>query len=126
MKVSIWQQFSSNHSADYTIVGVFPAAAQAAEMGSALKKLVSDIRAWREQNNHKRYETSPIEVEAEQAYGIEWQEPLDWLSHDEPFPEPYQRTPDQHVVIQENVERLLNRSKRHFIQLPTDALGYLS
>ena len=29
MRVSIWQQFSSNHSADFTLVGEFKSAADA-------------------------------------------------------------------------------------------------
>lgn len=103
MQVTVWRQFSSNHSAEYTIVGVFPTAAAAAHVGTDLKDLVTRIRRWREVHNDQQFAVSPPEREAEQTYGVVWEQPVDWLGFDHRLPDPALRTPDQHIVVQDTL-----------------------
>lgn len=49
MKLSLWTQFSSNHSSRYTVIGQFATAEQAHEVKAELEALLLDIAAWWEQ-----------------------------------------------------------------------------
>ena len=101
MRLSIWQQFSSNHSGRYTIVGVFPTSDQAKDASQQLQDLVSRIHEWRVKNKSRWQELSPAELEAERHYSTEWLEPIDWLWGDDHLAELHHREPAQRIILQD-------------------------
>jgi hypothetical protein len=90
MKISIWQQFSSNHSAYYTVVGEFTTPSQAEAAGSQIRQFFNDINAWFEkpENAQSKYERqdeglptlSDPERKITEQYAIQWYENgVDWV-----------------------------------------------
>jgi hypothetical protein len=49
MKLSIWQQFSSNHSATFTVMGKFETPEQAREVAETIREILVKVARWREQ-----------------------------------------------------------------------------
>ena len=95
MRISIWQQFSSNHSADFRIVSVFKTPEDAQKAAEELKRVLKKLADWhsdptnqpllseigdsfaRDQDNRLHI---PPEIELDDQYGIGFSyEPLDWL-----------------------------------------------
>jgi hypothetical protein len=75
MKVTVWQQFSSNHSNGFTLVGLFPDEDQAKAAYTRLQKLLKDIDAWYEANELDKYEswtTSEPEKAIGKAFRFSW------------------------------------------------------
>ncbi len=102
MQVSLWQAFSSNHSAYFTVVGVFKTPAEAAAAAERVQTLVNDIIEWR-RSQGRSYEVNepptPPEVAIAQELGIDWGEAsLDWVELDEAG-EPSVSTLDRLVFI---------------------------
>ncbi len=88
MNISLWQAFSSNHSAPFTLVGVFNSPAEAEAAAERLGTLLADIRAWRgEQDQSEDWEPAPPtppEQAAAEALGIDWgYYSLDWVPADD-------------------------------------------
>jgi hypothetical protein len=98
MRLTLWQQFSSNHSASFTIVGVFDTAERAEEIAQELRDILREISTWWEQFDigqqseieeslRKAGELTPPEAALEQRYGLGWTTsypnhkpyPLDWV-----------------------------------------------
>lgn len=81
MKLSIWQQFSSNHSGDYHIVGEFNSVDQAIETAATLRRLLREIDTWNGEhsNEWKLRVPNPVEQRIASEYGFDWKESLDWL-----------------------------------------------
>src|SRR5690348_11182422 len=92
MRISIWQQFSSNNSSYFTLVGEFTDPEQALRAASELSRLLIGIGKWYEQPENRaarnaisppRYGTdqplSPIEAEFAAKYNIEWGPAIDWM-----------------------------------------------
>jgi hypothetical protein len=46
MRLSLWQQFSSNHSGFYQIVGLFPSAEEAQQAAEELRRLFREVETW--------------------------------------------------------------------------------
>src|SRR5688572_1725913 len=46
MKVTLWQQFSSNHSASFMVVGKFESVEWAETVAEELRTILSEISAW--------------------------------------------------------------------------------
>ena len=46
MKLSIWQQFSSNHSADFTSVGQFESAEMASLVADEMREIINTMKWW--------------------------------------------------------------------------------
>jgi hypothetical protein len=86
VKVSIWQQFSSNNSTSYTVVGVFKTAQAAQDAVNVLKGIQQQIADWHEENPEFSqvwaegwpYPPSEVERVIGQRYGFDWQEGADW------------------------------------------------
>ncbi|GIK66235.1 MAG: hypothetical protein BroJett018_40290 [Chloroflexota bacterium] len=90
MKISIWQQFSSNHSAHFTLVGLFETPADAQNVAGNIRKILNLIAAWHDANPQESerifddpwIETAPISP-PEQAvaaeYHIKWNPPILWF-----------------------------------------------
>lgn len=92
MKISIWQQFSSNHSSHFMLVGLFqtPMAAQVAS--ERIQAVLTQIAKWHEANPeiseqiHKNYVEeedliSPPEKIFAKAYQIKWDLPILWFDN---------------------------------------------
>lgn len=83
MRISIWQQFSSNHSSNFTVVGIFPTVDQAAEKAKLLHQMIADIQDEQHQLELQRklpdnYKPVQIEMALSEEYGVEWRFSLDW------------------------------------------------
>ena len=82
MRISIWPQFSSNHSANFEIVGVFETHDLAHHTAETLREEFQAIDAQRMGYEPYCHDCPPTTAEALLAkqYGIDWGEfSLDWL-----------------------------------------------
>ncbi|QPC83692.1 hypothetical protein G4Y79_04735 [Phototrophicus methaneseepsis] len=89
MKLSIWQEFSSNHSADFTVVGAFESVSAAEQAAANIQKILDRIEAW--WNNLTREEMmawgqkteteqlTPIEAELQKQLNVTWSHSLNWF-----------------------------------------------
>src|SRR5687768_7863721 len=50
MKISLWQQFSSNHSNGFQVVGIFESVDDAANVETRLKQLLNEATRWHKEN----------------------------------------------------------------------------
>ena len=87
MKVSIWQQFSSNHSNSFTVVGKFESeevAKKAADEFQVIIKSVADYRDkyWIEHGVFYIENASETEKAFGKKYDVDWTKHLDWMSND--------------------------------------------
>lgn len=107
MRISLWQQFSSNHSADFELVGTFETAEKAEDAANELRYMLTTIRDWygqwfsqatKEEISAfwRSEELTPPEKEFKAKYDIAWSTHaedrttplrLDWLNwaYDEPI-----------------------------------------
>jgi hypothetical protein len=99
MRLSIWQQFSSNHSSSFTVVGEFPTAEKAQQIAAELRDFLLQVHEWRsgvgrEKDKFEEFLSPPEQIISNQ-YNIEWgnKEPIDWLDIED-F--------DQYVTVFEN------------------------
>lgn len=91
MKVTIWQQFNSNNSSSFTIVGEFRSRQDAEHAATELHKIFQMLSEW-----HKIHEAemedwwasgdwieepSLLERELGHQYGIEWKNAIDWFDN---------------------------------------------
>jgi len=80
MKVSIWQQFSANHSSDFTLIGEFPDVEQAERAFQELDSLVKEIDAWNvEHDNGSWGPPTPFEEAAARRFDAESFYTTAWL-----------------------------------------------
>jgi|GEM_PF-5691358 len=81
MRLSMWQQYSANHSSDFTLVGEFKTPEEAQKAGEKLHNLVKSIEAWhREHNPEYKYDKiSPLEAELTNKEGITVFQSTEWL-----------------------------------------------
>lgn len=90
MRLTLWQQFSSNHSGSYRIVGSFDSPAKAEKVAQTVRHILDQIVVWR--NNHEAQTgtsfgagqihptpATPLEVDIGRHFGMEWTEGIDWL-----------------------------------------------
>jgi hypothetical protein len=61
LKVSIWQQFSSNHSASFTVVGAFADPAAAQKVAGEIRRLLAGIGTYYEDIEHNKEYISTLE-----------------------------------------------------------------
>ena len=97
MKISIWQQFSSNHSASFMIVGQFESVAMAESVASEVRLMIREIGSWWEQfedaeaarkSLERSEDITPLERRFATQYEVSWSQdarnnsvaPLDWIS----------------------------------------------
>jgi hypothetical protein len=89
MKLTLWQQFSSNHSSSFTVVGEFPTPEAAQNALSEIHRILQKIADWhrahpgefddaRTDGNSMAHPTPP-ELELAQQYGIEWRSAIAWF-----------------------------------------------
>jgi hypothetical protein len=101
MRVSLWQQFSSNHSASFTVVGKFESSEKAEAVADELRHILQIISNYWQQYANKQRTTienrlieseqlTPPEVVFRDQYQVGWTEyfgtgkmlPLDWVHGD--------------------------------------------
>jgi len=90
MKLSIWQQFSSNNSSSYVIVGAFETPQKAHEAAEKFKALLQRIWEWYKAHPEAREvvdsgdrELTDVEREVMHDHNIEFEEALDWVAREE-------------------------------------------
>jgi hypothetical protein len=84
MRLSIWQQFSSNHSSSYTVVGEFQSSEAAQEAGDTILRILRESGKWCFDNREECYQLNaptPIEKQYGLQYGFDWKERIDWLTY---------------------------------------------
>lgn len=85
MRISIWQQFSSNHSSFFTIVGEFKTDEDANAAYQTWYELITSVTDWwkqRDQSPYWNWEHGPSDPETDfsKKHDITWQEnPIDWF-----------------------------------------------
>ncbi|GIK66769.1 MAG: hypothetical protein BroJett018_45630 [Chloroflexota bacterium] len=81
MRISIWQQFASNHSNSFTVVGEFERVEGAQNAADKLRASLQPIFDWYAANPEIEYDADPIppELAIGKSYGVEWELRHDWL-----------------------------------------------
>lgn len=88
MRISIWQQFSSNHSSHVMVVGEFQTSEDAQRAGDELHRLLQTVVDWYNahpdadmgRGTNTQLPLTPPEIAIAQAYGAENPERgIDWL-----------------------------------------------
>jgi hypothetical protein len=91
MKISIWRQFSSNHSGGFTVIGKFQSKEEADKLADEIRTLIKTIKEDTSSispviGEDDTYLTSNPPTEKEIAianyYGIEWKIHIDWAVGD--------------------------------------------
>ncbi len=85
MRISIWQQFASNHSNSFTVVGEFETVEAAQNAAEQLRQSLKPIIEWRmarAEEIWESFEPTPIEIEVGQKWGVEWLIHHDWLEYE--------------------------------------------
>jgi hypothetical protein len=88
MKLSVWSQFSSNHSASFTVVGHFESQIRAQAVADEFETILERMSLWWDRLGRderrawdEKVETSfltPPETELSRLYKIDWPFSLDW------------------------------------------------
>lgn len=93
MQIHVWQQFSSNHSAGFTVVGEFETPEAAEKAAEELRTIIRQIMAWHVKNpnaydpdDQSLRPPSPPEVEVAEKYDVEWEFHVDWIKDASPYP----------------------------------------
>jgi hypothetical protein len=108
MRLTLWQQFSSNHSASFSVVGKFDTAEKAEQVAEELRGILHKILSWWQEHSFPAWgqsgAPSPIEIELSKQYNVQWcrhvgsesDEPtfMDFLRNEKDIP--------QHVNVFEN------------------------
>ena len=89
MKVLVWEQFSSNHSANFTIVGTFDSASTAQKVANTLRDDIRRIIDWYSHNESYRHQVlnletpnpTPVEKDIATRYGINHEQVIDFLAN---------------------------------------------
>ena len=83
IRLTIWRQFSANHSSGFTIVGEFETAVQAQEAATEIAQILATVSDWHGQNGSlpmdMRSEPVPIELEIGEKYGVDWKMHHNWI-----------------------------------------------
>jgi hypothetical protein len=94
MKLSLWQQFSSNHSASFSLVGHFKTAQEAENAATVIRGILEKIADWYKTHPEVEEEVrkgdlvnpTPMEAELAKQYGLEkaWEFTVDWVNPKHP------------------------------------------
>lgn len=84
MRISVWQQFSSNHSGHFWVAGTFKTIADAETAYYELRRILQKIDQWHRDNSEESEDAKrsgkimPPEIEIAQQYNIVWPTTIDW------------------------------------------------
>ncbi len=84
MRISIWHQFASNHSNEFSIVGTFETVEAAQKAYAELREMLREIAEWYHYNPLDYDLLSPAEEHFAQHFGVEWLSPLDCFDRSDP------------------------------------------
>ena len=92
MKISIWRQFSSNHSGHFDVLGVFTDRESAQKAVDEINAIIQQIRDWHKNNPDKSdalweiwargdfpKQTSEIEEQLAKKYHVRWFMGIEWF-----------------------------------------------
>jgi hypothetical protein len=79
MKLTIWQQFSSNHSNGIHVVGIFQSESGAKTARDRLVKFFEDLFTWRKNNPEHLGDVSQAEKDIAAEFGFEWTDSTDFI-----------------------------------------------
>lgn len=89
MRISIWQQFSSNHSASFMIIGTFETPEKAAQVAEEFRSFLRAVAGYWQQLDPKQRQIqtmwrdiTPVESALSQKYDLTLEHGLDWLPAD--------------------------------------------
>lgn len=93
MRVSIWQQFSSNHSGFFWVAGTFNTVEEARAGYDELRRILYEIDRWHREHKEEsaassragKYKASPPEAMFALEYNVEWPHTIDWTGFAEYF-----------------------------------------
>ena len=103
MKLSIWQQFSSNHSGGFTVVGKFESVGAANAAKETLEHVICAIAGWfmKPENQGDPIGDTPTLIEQRFAdeYNLKWEKRVDWLTPYRPEGHGWSHytAPEQHI-----------------------------
>jgi hypothetical protein len=88
MRLSLWQQFSSNHSGFFWVVGTFKTMDEARTAYEELRAMLQNIDRWHREHKQESEaawragNSSPLppEVEYAQKFNVNWPATIDWSS----------------------------------------------
>lgn len=80
MRISIWQQFSSNHSSGFQVVGKFESIELAQKAAITLQDMLRLIMEAR--NDYESEDPTPPEIGFAELYKVEWTKSLDWIANE--------------------------------------------
>lgn len=78
MRVTIWQQFSSNHSSSFTVVGQFETIADAQRAEAKFRAIFNQIA---EASNHDSDAPSWYEEALMREYELDWDKGIKWIDN---------------------------------------------
>lgn len=88
MRLSLWQQFSSNNSAHFTIVGVFESPEIATNRAKQLDDVMQRIGNWHQEHPDESEELwergggiTDVEKAVAEEYKIDWPNPVWWFGN---------------------------------------------
>jgi hypothetical protein len=73
MRVSIWNQFSSNHSGSMTIVGNFETIEKAMEAEGTLRQIIEEVNDWFDRPENDRYRNAWMGDPPAPGLWLKWQ-----------------------------------------------------
>src|SRR5215475_13956899 len=91
MRISIWQQFASNHSNSFIVVGRFQTVEQAQQAYQSIRSVLQHLREGylavsypltKLPGDDYSYYPTPIDVDAFRSYNILPRKMIDWVSYD--------------------------------------------
>ncbi len=84
MRISLWQQFSSNHSGSYHVIGTFKTTEDAQVAYEEIRKILQEIDTWHRENPmgiEKDWNNGgplPPETAIAERLSIDWPETINW------------------------------------------------
>jgi len=93
MKLSLWQQFSGNHSSSFTVIGEFPTHEDAVRAAAEIQRILERLEEWHSAHeddpemyhwwNGAEWTTrpAPIEEQLAQEYNINWRSGVTWFNN---------------------------------------------
>lgn len=122
MKVSIWQQFSSNHSSNFTIIGQLETAEKAQEIADQFKQIFKailqskfDLRS----RSDEAGEPTRVEIALRDKYQIDsWTQSIDWLIPEwEELDRPVVEHWKNYVLVNNPIYDMTNQIPRNIVAL---------
>jgi hypothetical protein len=85
MRLSLWQQFSSNHSGFFWVVGTFKTVEAAQHAYNELRAMLQRIDRWHQEHPDAMTQITnndplPPEIEIAKQYNVPWPETIDWTN----------------------------------------------